>query len=84
MSIRNSDLYNNQYCEEILILNIDVLSLELIIKTQRNLSIGFIDEYIFDSKYVKDNDAISFKKVCIYQPSYFTNAIKTFDIIIRK
>ncbi len=67
-------LYEKQCTEQELIDNIDSLFQYLIIRTQKNLSKSFIDNYILNPKYnscSKDED-ITMETIHIYQPQYFT------------
>lgn len=69
----NISLYNNQYSEKELIDNIDSLFQYIIVRTQKNLSKEFINNYILNSKYnscSKDED-ITLEILYIYQPQYF-------------
>ena len=67
------DLSNKQYTEQELVDNIDLLFQYEIVKTQKNLSKSFINNYILNSKYnacSKDED-ITFETLSIYQPQFF-------------
>ena len=69
----NISLYNKQYSEKELIDNIDSLFQYIIVRTQKNLSKDFINNYILNSKYnscSKDED-ITLEILYIYQPQYF-------------
>jgi hypothetical protein len=66
-------LNKKQYTEQELIDNIDSLFQYEIVRTQKNLSKSFINNYILNSKYnacSKDED-ITFEILYIYQPKYF-------------
>ncbi len=72
-NITNDDLKKNQYSEDVLKNNIDRLFQCIIVKTQKNLSKEFIDEYILNEKYSaipKDSD-ITCEILKNYQPQYF-------------
>lgn len=64
---------NKKYTEQELINNIDNLYQYIIIRTHKNLSKHFINNYILNSKYnscSKDED-ITMETLYIYQPQYF-------------
>ena len=70
--ITNSDLLTKIFPEEILVKNIDHLSLMTIIKTQKNLSKQFINNYIFNDKYIIfPEDDISYSDLITFQPQYY-------------
>jgi hypothetical protein len=73
--ITNNDLNKNQYTEKALIDNIDNLFQCIIVKSQRNLSNHFINNYILNPEYnsiSKDAD-ITMKTLNLYQPQYTFN-----------
>jgi len=66
-------LYTKQCTEQELIDNIDSLFQYIIVRTQKNLSKNFIDNYILNPEYSscsKDED-ITLETLSIYQPQYF-------------
>jgi len=70
--ISNKDLLSNKFDESILIDNINRLSLDLIMKTQKNLSNKFIDEYLLDENYATfPEDYLTKNDIYNYQPQYF-------------
>jgi len=79
IEIKNLDLYSNQYCENILIYNINKLSPHSILTTQNNLSNHFIWNYILNTKYAifrEDND-ITLQEILKYYPNFKkTNIVK--------
>jgi hypothetical protein len=71
--IKNIDLYTKQYTEEELAKNIENLFPMTIIKTQKNLSKQFIDEYILTNNDYESNDEdnITMSVLNQMQPNYF-------------
>lgn len=66
------DLENNQYPEEVLIYNIDKLFVSAILRTQKNLSIEFIHNFILNEEYQvdrKDKD-LTIYDIIKHQPHY--------------
>ena len=71
--ITNIDLYYNQYPEEVLIDNIDNLSVYTMLTTQKKLSKNIIENYIMNPEYQtceKEKD-ITLVHLKIYQPEYY-------------
>ena len=70
--ITNNDLNKNQYTEEELINNIDNLFQCIIVKSQRNLSNNFINNYILNPKYnsISKDEDITMETLNLYQPQY--------------
>jgi len=70
--ITNDDLNKNQYTEKELIDNIDNLFQCKIVKSQRNLSNHFIDNYILNPEYnsISKDEDITMETLNLYQPQY--------------
>jgi hypothetical protein len=68
--ISNIDLFNNLYSEDILKNNINNLSTYDIVRTQKNLSKEFINQYILNTDY--NDDEVTIETLYNYQPNYFT------------
>ena len=71
-NIESDDLENNQYSEEILIHNINKLFVSTILRTQKNLSIEFIDNFILNEKYQVDRKEkdLTIYDILKHQPHY--------------
>lgn len=74
MKISNIDLFFNQYDEKTLIENFENLSPMSIIKTQKNLSKKFINNYILP-RNTSENDEDEITMSILYQmlPNYFAS-----------
>jgi NurA-like 5'-3' nuclease len=70
--ITNDDLNKTQYTEKELIDNIDNLFQCIIVKSQRNLSNHFINNYILNPKYnsISKDEDITMETLNLYQPQY--------------
>ena len=70
--ITNNDLNKNQYTEKELIDNIDNLFQCIIVKSQRNLSNHFINNYILNPEYnsISKDEDITMETLNLYQPQY--------------
>ena len=67
-------LHDRQYSEKELIDNIDSLYQYIIVRTQKNLSKEFINNYILNPKYssCSKDEEITLEILQIYQPHYFS------------
>jgi hypothetical protein len=71
--ITNMDLCKkNNYGEEDLIYNIDILCPSIILKTQKKLSNNFIKNYILNEKYAKirEDSDITIYDLCNFYPNF--------------